>query len=156
MTNPDDAVHDLLLAHAEKLTPHILYGELPEEAKDALVSAQRTIRRTAELPVCYKARVSELEPKAPEPEALAVTADDMRAAVKVLQTEAKSWRKIEKTAGPSMKLHAADVARDFEVRARVLERKIPPRPWGGYALVGLVSYALGVLSVVGVTAWWAP
>lgn len=154
--DPDAAVHDLLLSHAATLTPHIQYGELPEEVKDALIAAQRTIRRVAEMPVCYKVRASELEPKAPKPERLAMTADDMRAVVKALNAEAKSWRKVEKTAGPSMKLHAGDMARDFEVRAKVLERKIPPRPWGRYALVGLLGYVVGGLSALGATMWWAP
>jgi hypothetical protein len=153
--DPDHAVHDLLLSHAAKLTPHIQHGNLPEEVKDALESAQRTIRLTAELPVCYKTPANELD-KAPEPETLVVTEADARAAVKTLKSEAKHWRALEAKDGPSMKQHANDMAREYEARANVLERKIPPRPWGLYAVLGLVSYALGVLSVVGAAAWSAP
>ena len=159
MSIPHDrgaSASDVLRHHASRLTRHLENDALPDEAVREIASAQRIIERVAELLPTFKVRADELEPKRPEPEAQAVTEAQMRAALKTLKSEARRWRSLEAKAGPDVKARAGDIARDLEVRARVLERKIPRRPWGLYAAVALTAYALGVLSVVGAAAWWVP
>ncbi len=152
----DDTASDVLRHHAARLTRYLENDALPDEAVREIASAQSVILRVSELLPTFKVRADELEPKSPEPEAQAVTEAQMRAAVKTLKSEARRWRALEAKAGPDVKLRAGDIARDFEVRAKVLERKIPRRPWGLYAVVAFAAYALGVLSVLGAAAWLTP
>lgn len=56
-------VSDVLRAHADRLTPHLLNRDLPDEAACAIGNAQRTIRIVSELGDLHKIKVIELPPR---------------------------------------------------------------------------------------------
>jgi hypothetical protein len=61
MTPP--TVSDVLQAHADRLTPHLLNRDLPDEARGAIGNAQHTIRVVSELGDLHKIKVIELPPR---------------------------------------------------------------------------------------------
>ncbi len=56
-------VSDVLQAHADRLTPHLLNRDLPDEARGAIAEAQHTIRVVSELGDLRKIKVIKLPPQ---------------------------------------------------------------------------------------------
>ena len=61
MTPP--TISDVLRAHADRLTPHLLNRDLPDDAACAIAEAQHTIRVASELDNLHKIKVIKLPPR---------------------------------------------------------------------------------------------
>jgi hypothetical protein len=142
MTPP--TVSDVLRAHADRLTLHLMNRDLPDDAACAIGNAQHTIRIVADLSECHKTKARELEPKAPP----VVRVEDARLKVKALRSKAAEWRAVSADTGMAFTPLAEDYIRELEAEAATLEAQIPPRPWASYIAAALACYALGAF-----TAW---
>ncbi len=148
MTPP--TVSDVLQAHADRLTPHLLNRDLPDATRGAIAEARHTIRIVAELSECHKTKARELEPKAnAELPRLGpvVTAKDARLKVRTLRTMAAEWRKVSSETGMAFTPLAEDYIRELEAEAATLEAQIPPTPWASYIAAALACYFAGAATV---------